>query len=213
MECEWRRRLASLADTLAVEYRQIEMLVFKLVETRLVLSAGETRLATRMVTEINEVFGLVENATTNTAQATVRLAEAISRSPAEVTYQFLSGWAPEPYATVFARRREQFSAFVQEIDQALLEIVRLSGKPAPTFERIRNWADSAREVLGDGAPSGDPQVLYLEKARFSPHTEKAQEWVDLDKAAAELDLQLSCYRMAGATLAKRVQPSLDAFLG
>ncbi|CAN5867964.1 hypothetical protein BH23ACT2_BH23ACT2_11510 [soil metagenome] len=106
----------------------LETLLFKLVETRLILENGEVRFLSRATRE-------VERARTRAREVDLMRATTVSRHAADATLRTLAAEAPEPWPTILRDHHDLLASLVAEIE--------VTGH--------RN-AETAREAIGALAP-------------------------------------------------------------
>lgn len=137
-----REHLAELAHTLAAERELLELLLFKLVEARLVLSADEPRFVPQAMREVENVVERLRFSELHRGATVARLATMLGESPDTVTLRFLAGRAPEPYRTMFEQHHDHFQRLTAEIEQVTLDNRRLASLA------VQNLTDTLGAMLG-----------------------------------------------------------------
>ncbi len=98
-----------IAAVLERERELLEVLLFKLIETRLVLEAGELRFLSRATRE-------VERARTRTREVDLVRATTVGRHRCGVTLRELAAEAPEPWPGILRDHHDLLAALVAEIE-------------------------------------------------------------------------------------------------
>jgi hypothetical protein len=99
-----------LAAWLAHERRLLEMLLFKLIEERHLLAAGESRFLGLAAAEVRQ-------ATVRLEEAQLRRSVMVSELGDDVTLGQLAGVSREPFRTIFEELHQSFLDLVAEIDE------------------------------------------------------------------------------------------------
>lgn len=159
--------LTVVADTIATERQILELLLFRLVEARLVLSADETRFIAQATREVEEVVSSLRSSERRRSGAVDQLALRLGVSPEEVTLGFLVLNSPEPYSTIFRRHRDAISELATEIEQLTLENRRLATVAA------RNVSDTLDAIIGSA-----PVTTYTAVGRTSDRQSVLQTTLD-----------------------------------
>lgn len=142
-----REHLAHLAQTLSAERELLELLLFKLVEARLVLTADEPRFVPQAMLEVESVVDRIRFSEIRRHDAVNGLAAAIGAPPADVTLRYLAVSTPEPYRTMFEQHRDHFHRLAGEIEQVTLDNRRLASLA------LRNITDTLGAIIGQPALS------------------------------------------------------------
>jgi len=208
--------LFRLADTLWLERRLLEFLLFKLVSADLVLTANDRCLVGPAVAEVERVVTEVRRAASDRAEVMRSVAEDWGVDPQGLSLEEIALYAPIELWPVFVDHSEGLTSVVEEIE-ALAE------------ETNRRLASAGFGVivscfgLGEGVPSrrGDAGLRRIEMARLpigkQASTVKARlrsvEEVDLAEAVLDLELQETAYMVALGAFARCGQTSLLDFLG
>ncbi len=139
--------LARLADTLWLERRLLEYLLFKLVEANLVLTADAAPFVELAIDEVEQVMGRVREAERHRREVIGEVAAVWGMAPDEVSLEYLAAAAPEPLRPGFREHRQGFMDLVDQIERVTLENRRLA---ALNLETIR----ATLGLLPGTAPAG-----------------------------------------------------------
>jgi hypothetical protein len=142
-----REHLAHLAQTLSAERELLELLLFKLIEARLVLTADEPRFVPQAMLEVESVVDRIRFSEIRRNDAVRGLAAAVGVAPEDLTLRYLAGSAPEPYRTMFEQHRDHFHQLAGEIEQVTLDNRRLASLA------LRNITDTLGAIIGQPALS------------------------------------------------------------
>ena len=153
------RALEAVADVLWTERHLVDYLLFKLVTTKLLLTAGERRFMPRAMDEVERVLERLQDVEVRREMALQPVAAAWNVPVTDLSLATLAARAPEPMATVFRDLHENFLALTAEIEEtsalnrklanSTLNHVRsmletLTGPSAPTTYTARGTHDHVR---------------------------------------------------------------------
>jgi hypothetical protein len=105
-----------LARLLSVERRLLELLLFKLVEGRHLLAAGEARFLPYAVAEVERAMERVQEAELRRSMLVSDLARDLEIPEEQLTLSALARDSLEPYRTIFADHRLAFLEMAAEIE-------------------------------------------------------------------------------------------------
>ena len=105
-----------LARLLAHERRLLELLLFKLVEGRHLLAAGEARFLPYAATEVERAMERVQEAELRRSLLIAELARDLDVPEDALTMSALAQNSVEPYRTIFVDHREAFLRLAAEIE-------------------------------------------------------------------------------------------------
>jgi len=105
-----------LARLLGHERRLLELLLFKLVEGRHLLAAGEARFLPFAAAEIERATERLQEAELRRSMLVHRLAGHLDLPEEALTMSALAHDSPEPYRTIFSDHRRAFLELAAEID-------------------------------------------------------------------------------------------------
>ena len=142
-----------LVGLLSRERLLLELLLFKLVELRQLLLAGEARFLAWGADEVDRATASVREAELRRAVVVARLADEQGLPVEALSLRVLAEASPEPWATIFADHRAAFLRLAAEIEDTLAATRRLAGAGsravAETLDRI-GGAGSDPPALADG---------------------------------------------------------------
>jgi len=144
-----------VAAVLERERERLELLLFKLVETRLILEAGELRFLSRAT-------GEVERARGRTREVDLMRAATVAQKQPGATLRDLAAGAPEPWPGILRDHHDLLTALVAEIEltahqnaelaRAGLDSLQLTSVGAPGQpERTAGGGDAELARLARGA--------------------------------------------------------------
>ncbi len=154
--------LADLADTLWLERRLLEYLLFKLVAANLILTADAAPFVPLAIDEVEQVMSRVREAETHRRRVVAGVAADWGVDAGDVTLDFLARMAPEPLRPAFSEHRAGFMGLVDEIERVTLENRRLAAVNLEAIRGTLGLAAGAPDVAaydagGRPAPAGaDP---------------------------------------------------------
>ena len=122
-----------LACLLSVERRLLELLLFKLVEERHLLGAGEIRFLPYAAAEVERALERVQEAELRRSMLVADLARDNEIPEGSLTLTALAGESIEPYRTIFSDHLLAFLELAGEIDDATRLNRRLAEPGYPAF--------------------------------------------------------------------------------
>ncbi len=150
-----------VANWLAHELRLLERVLFKLIEERHLLAAGEARFLGLAAAEVQRATGRLGEA--QLRRSMLLDARARELGVPELTLATLAMSSPEPYRTIFEDQRREFVELVAEIDEVSahnrrraeigVKLAELDGLDECDFDR--QLADIGYQVVaGSSLPAG-----------------------------------------------------------
>ena len=119
-----------LARLLGHERRLLELLLFKLVEGRHLLTAGEARFLPYAAAEVERAMERLQEAELRRSVLVHRLAAELELPEEALTMGALARDSLEPYRTIFADHRKAFLALAAEIEDVTRQNRRLAERGA-----------------------------------------------------------------------------------
>ncbi len=110
-------QLNHLAETLWVERRLVEFLLFKLISAKLLLASDERRFVPAALSEIDQVLHGLRDAENARRTAIEEIAADTGIDEDKLSLEWLATRSPEPYRSVFADHRATFLQMSDEIDR------------------------------------------------------------------------------------------------
>jgi hypothetical protein len=107
--------MEELTRWLSVEYRLLDLLLFKLVEGRRLLAAGETRFLDYAAAEVDRALERVREAELRRSVLVADLARELDLPAEGLTLSVLARDSVEPYRTIFADHHDTFLELTAEI--------------------------------------------------------------------------------------------------
>jgi hypothetical protein len=148
-----------LARLLGHERRLLELLLFKLVEGRHLLAAGEARFLAYSVTEVERAMDRVQEAELRRSILIHDLARDLVVPEEALTMSALAENSIEPYRTIFADHRRAFLDLAAEIEEVTAQNRRLA-------ERGSHDAVQLTAMLGQPAASTDDLHLQVAQSGY-----------------------------------------------
>jgi len=149
----------ALAALLTRERLLVELVVFKLVELRQLLLAGETRFLGWAAEEVERAAAAVRRTELERAVVVTGIATDRGMAPDELTLSALVEDAPEPWRTLLAESQTSLRASSAEVTELLAATRRLADAGS------RSLADTLRRL--DGAPAEEvAATTYGPRARW-----------------------------------------------
>lgn len=150
-----------LATWLGHERRLLELLLFKLVEGRHLLAAGEARFLPLAAAEVERAMRRVEEAELARSMLVTRLAGELGVPEEDLTLSALSRDSLEPYRSLFDDHRRAFLGVVAEIEEVTRQNRRLAAQGAHDVDKLLALVgDPAEEtgvrLYGPGARTASP---------------------------------------------------------
>ena len=125
-----------LARLLSVERRLLELLLFKLVEGRHLLAAGEARFLPYAAAEVERAMERVQEAELRRSMLVHDLAAEMEVPEAALTLSALARDSLEPYRTIFTDHRLAFLELAAEIEDVTRQNRRLAERGAHDVEQL-----------------------------------------------------------------------------
>lgn len=149
-----------LARLLSIERRLLELLLFKLVEGRHLLAAGEARFLPYAAAEVERAMERVQETELRRSMLVADLAHDLDVAEEALTLSALARDSLEPFGTIFADHRMAFLELAAEIEDVTGQNRRLAERGAHDVERLLAMvgqpATPAEELrlYGPGAGAG-----------------------------------------------------------
>jgi hypothetical protein len=131
-----RNLMDELARLLGHERRLLELLLFKLVEGKHLLAAGEARFLSYAAAEVVRAMEKLQEAELRRSMRVHRLAADLAVPEAALTMTALANDSMEPFRTIFADHRQAFLELAAEI-----ETVTAQNRRVATLEAHRSTVD------------------------------------------------------------------------
>ena len=141
-----------LARLLSVERRLLELLLFKLVEGRHLLAAGEARFLPYAAAEVERAMERVQEAELRRSMLVSDLARQLDIPEESLTLSALARDSLEPYRTIFSDHRLAFLELAAEIEDVTRQNRRLAERGAHDVEQLLAMV---------GQPAGAAEELKL----------------------------------------------------
>jgi hypothetical protein len=125
-----------LARLLSVERRLLELLLFKLVEGRHLLTAGEARFLPYAVAEIERATERVQEVELRRSMLVSDLVQRLEIPEESLTLSALARDSLEPYRTIFTDHRLAFLELAAEIEDVRRQNRRLAERGAHDVEQL-----------------------------------------------------------------------------
>jgi hypothetical protein len=158
--------LEELAETLWQERHLTELLLYKLICTKLLLAADEQRYTGLALSEVESVVTTLKTAEHRRDDVVQALAVTWGLSVAELTLSTLIERAPEPWGGIFDDHRRSFLALTAEIEETANENRRLAASGLQRVEQtmlaLTGGDDAAATYDPQGhrrQPAGRPSLL------------------------------------------------------
>jgi hypothetical protein len=142
-----------LARLLGHERRLLELLLFKLVEGKHLLAAGEARFLPYAAAEVERAMEKLQEAELRRAMLVHRLAGELDVPEAALTMSALAKDSLEPYRTIFSDHRQAFLELAAEIETVTSQNRRLAERGAHNVEQLM-------AMLGQPGPANPELRLY-----------------------------------------------------
>ena len=142
-----------LARLLSVERRLLELLLFKLVEGRHLLAAGEARFLPYAAAEVERAMERVQEAELRRSMLVSDLARELEIPEESLTLSALARDSLEPYRTIFTDHRLAFLELAAEIEDVTRQNRRLAERGAHDVEQLLS-------MVGQPAAAADELKLY-----------------------------------------------------
>ena len=142
-----------LARLLGHERRLLELLLFKLVEGRHLLAAGEARFLPYAAAEVERAMERLQEAELRRSMLVHRLAADLELPEEALTMSALARDSLEPYRTIFSDHRRAFLDLAAEIEDVTRQNRRLAERGAHDVEQLM-------AMLGQPGPAAAELRLY-----------------------------------------------------
>lgn len=142
-----------LARLLGHERRLLELLLFKLVEGKHLLAAGEARFLPYAAAEVERAMEKLQEAELRRSMLVHRLAADLDVPEAALTMTALAKDSVEPFRTIFADHRQAFLELAAEIETVTAQNRRLAERGVHNVEQLM-------AMLGQPGPTNPELKLY-----------------------------------------------------
>lgn len=142
-----------LARLLGHERRLLELLLFKLVEGKHLLAAGEARFLPYAAAEVERAMEKLQEAELRRSMVVHQLAAELEVPEAALTMHALAKDSVEPYRTIFADHRQAFLELAAEIETVTAQNRRLAERGVHDVEQLM-------AMLGQPGPANPELKLY-----------------------------------------------------
>jgi len=132
-----------LSRLLSVERRLLELLLFKLIEGRYLLEAGEARFLPHAAAEVERATQRVQEAELRRSIMVAELASDLEIPEESLTLSALSRVSGEPYRTIFTDHRLAFLELAAEIEDVTRQDRRLAERGVHDVEQLLSLAGQA----------------------------------------------------------------------
>lgn len=141
--------MEELACLLGRERLLLERLLFKLVELRALLIAGEARFLPWAAGEVDHATARLREAELHRALMVNKLASAAGMDDSALSLRMLARTTPEPYAAIFAEQRRGFRTLTIELRECVASCAAIAGDGADfvteVLDRVIVEADVAMQ--------------------------------------------------------------------
>ena len=194
-----------LARLLSVERRLLELFLFKLVEGRHLLAAGEARFLPYAAAEVERAMERVQEAELRRSLLVADLAGKLEISEEQLTLSALARDSLEPYRTIFSDHRLAFLELAAEIEDVTRQNRRLAERGAKISEGLAFVGAGTNQVEA-ARNTGLQRLDTIRQHRSSLE--------DADMAESVMDLQLAQhgYQAVLGAVSRLTMPSLVDFL-
>lgn len=142
-----------LAAILRRQRHLLELLLFKLIEARHLLAAGEVRFLAWAAQEVEKAVTKVREAELERALAVSRIADELGVPVDSLSLKALADDCPEPYRTIFEDHRSAFLELVGEIETVTAANRKLAGQGIKGVQEVL-------DMIGRGDSPADDVRLY-----------------------------------------------------
>lgn len=151
--------MEELACLLGREHLLLERLLFKLVELRALLVAGEARFLPWAAGEVDRAVGHLREAELHRAIMVNKIAADAGIDDSQISLRTLAMTTAAPYADIFAEQRRVFRTLTRELRECVADCTAAAGDGASLVSETlhRVVVDAARER--DAARSRTPATL------------------------------------------------------
>jgi hypothetical protein len=160
-----------LARLLSVERRLLELLLFKLVEGRHLLAAGEARFLPYAAAEVERAMERVQEAELRRSMLVHDLADELAIPEEALTLSALARDSLEPFRTIFTDHRLAFLELAAEIEDVTRQNRRLAERGAHDVEQLLAMVGQPQapadelKLYGPGTAAG-PRHSAAASSRF-----------------------------------------------
>jgi hypothetical protein len=155
--------MEELACLLGRERLLLERLLFKLVELRGLLQAGEARFLPWAAGEVDDAAARLREAEVHRALMVSKLAAEAGMDEAALSLRMLSRTTVAPYAGIFAEQRRAFRALTTELHECVISCTTIAGDGgsfvSEVLDRVVVDADSALRRTTVTAAGREPFVV------------------------------------------------------
>jgi len=130
--------MEELACLLGRERLLLERLLFKLVELRSLLTAGEARFLPWAAGEVDHATARLREAELHRALMVNKLAADAGMDDSALSLEMLARTTPEPYAGIFADQRRAFRALTTELRACVANCSAIAGDGASFVTEVLN---------------------------------------------------------------------------
>lgn len=145
-----------LAALLGRERLLMEKLLFKLVELRQLLTAGEVRFLPWAAEEVDRATARLRESELHRAVVVSKIAHRVGVDDTQLSLRALANTTPEPFGSIFADHRRAFLELTGEVDSALGDCRALAADGAAFVAEVleRVSVEPESNLAGRAAPSG-----------------------------------------------------------
>lgn len=161
-----RTAVEELVDTLWLERRLLEFLLYKLVQANLMLMAGNSRFVQPALREVDQVIERVRQAESYRGTVVERLAREWNKPAASLTLEALAAESPGWAQPLFQEHREGFLRLVNEIERITLENRRLATVNLDSIRGTLDMLSGQRSDIYDSsgrATSGERLPMKIDE--------------------------------------------------
>ncbi|MEP7054344.1 MAG: hypothetical protein ABI912_03775 [Actinomycetota bacterium] len=155
--------MEELACLLGRERLLLERLLFKLIELRALLQAGEARFLPWAAGEVDHATARLREAELHRALMINKLAVEAGMDGSALSLQMLARTTPEPYAGIFSDQRRAFRALTKELHDCVATCTTIAGDGesyvTDILDRVVVDADGALARTSSNAPGRNPLVV------------------------------------------------------
>lgn len=150
--------LEALVETLWEERHLMELLLYKLVCTKLLLAADEERYTGYAVSEVESVLAELRSAEQRRDDVVQAVAVASGLSIDEMRLSTLVEWSPEPWSGVFDDHRRSFLDLTTEIEATANENRRLAAGGLNRVQQTMLALTGGDDAISTYDPHGQRQT-------------------------------------------------------
>jgi hypothetical protein len=202
-----------LARLLSVERRLLDLLLFKLVEGRHLLAAGEARFLPYAAAEVERAMERVQEAELRRSILVSDLARGLEIPEEALTLSALARESLEPYGTIFSDHGLAFLELAAEIEDVTRQNRRLAERGAHDLEQllvmVGRPAGSVHELKLDG-PDHGARHTTVPSSRF--RRDAVSSFSDMAESVMDLQMAQNGYQAVLGAVSRLTMPSLMDFL-